>query len=838
VMETRHAAAVNYRVIGELLFNRVILVITQAYILGITAGKLWQSSSYGVYLLVTIVLLIAFTSARFSFIDYFKAVFILAAFTAGGAAFIFAQQPPAGGVLNYTGEPVYVEGTVVDEPIIYSDNVSYRLKVHSVETAEGKYLVPGSLLVRIYGDSAETYWFGEKLRVRGVIVEPSGLRNPGGFDYRYHLKSQGIDALIYPKASMVESLGTGELAKPVEAALRLRASLVKVIESNLPSPSDTLLTAILFGQRQRLPEQVADNFRRAGAGHLMAVSGLHVGLVAGLFLGLCRLCRLQGRAPLAIAVALVLAYAYMTGLRPSAVRAALMVSLAFGASILDRENDLPSAVAFAALTTLFFNPLLLFTVGFQLSYAATISLIYAYKPLVELPVFQRCPLLLRAPIAVTLAAQIGVLPLSIYYFHALPTTALVFNLCLIPLITFTVGLGLAGALTALVIPLAGELLIWASRPLLELMILITSYSNQPFMYITVRPPGTLTIFMIYGIMSVILLIYYLRPDNPEGGKASLLLSIKPLFLSVSAARGKARVWFLITLLFIFTVISWASLITSGSEKLIVTFIDVGQGASALIETPCGTVILVDAGGEPSYRGDPGAVGERIILPFLNYKGIRSIDMAIITHPHEDHFGGFIPLVERLQVKHLLVSPIQGGSDYYEDLLEKVISEGTVIQPVGAGQTWLCKSGTMLEIIAPPQTLHIGTNSDFNNNSVVFILRYEEVNMLFTGDIEDIAVKDMLKNNSDLRSNLLLIPHHGGYLETMPALLEAVEPDVAVIQVGNNSFGHPHPYTISVLESTGTAIYRNDHHGAIIAETDGRVLNIYVTERDYAVAVGQ
>ncbi len=837
-MKTERATAVYYRVIGERFFNRFILVVTLSYILGITGGKLWQSSLYGVYLLSILILLTVFTAARFKFIDCFKAVLILAAFTAGGAAFIFAQQSPAGGVLNYTGEPVYVEGTVVDEPIFYSDNITYRLKVHSVETADGRFSVPGTLLVRVYGDSAETYWFGEKLRVRGVIVEPKGLRNPGGFDYRYYLKSQGIDALVYPKASMVESLGTGELAKPVEVALRLRSSLVKVIESSLPSPSDALLTAILFGQRQRLPEQVADNFRRAGAGHLMAISGLHVGLVAGLFLGVCRLFRLQGRVPLVVAIFLVLAYAYMTGLRPSAVRAALMVSLAFGALILDRENDLPSAVAFAALATLFFNPLLLFTVGFQLSYAATLSLIYVYKPLIKLSILQRCPLLLRAPVAVTLAAQIGVLPLSIYYFHALPTTALLFNLCLIPLVTFTVGLGLAGAVTALAIPSVGELIVWASRPLLELMLLITSYSTLPFMYITVRPPGTGTLFIIYGIMSAILLIYYLRLDHFKGGKASLLISFKPLFPLVPAARRKARIWFLIALLFVFTVISWASLLTADSGKLTVTFIDVGQGASALIETPCGTVILVDAGGEPSYRGDPGAVGERIILPFLRYKGIRQIDMAIITHPHEDHFGGFIPLVERLSIEHMLVSPVQGGSDHYEDLLEKALSGGTVIQQASAGQTWSCKGGTMLEIIAPPHTLYRGTSSDLNNNSVVFILRYGEVKMLFTGDIEDTAVKDMLKNNSNLRSDLLLIPHHGGYLETMPALLEAVKPDAAVIQVGNNSFGHPHPYTLAALEKFGTAVYRNDRHGAIIVETDGKVFNIYLTEQDFAVAVGQ
>jgi competence protein ComEC len=832
VIETERAAILNYRVIGEQLFNRFILVITLSYILGICGGKLWQSSLYSVFLLGALLLLLVVTAVRLSLIDFYKAALLLAAFAAGGAAFIFAQLPQAGGVLHYAGEPVYIEGTVVDEPIFYSDNVSYRLRVHTVETAEDRYISSGILLVRVYGNSTENYRFGEMLRIRGVIVEPKGLRNPGGFDYRYHLKSQGVDALIYPKASMVESLGKGELAKPVEAALRVRAGLVEVIESSLPAPSDALLTAILFGQRQKLPDQVADNFRRAGAGHLMAVSGLHVGLVAGLFLGLCRLFRLQGRFPLVIAIILVLAYAYLTGLRPSAVRAALMASLAFGALILDRENDLSSAVAFAALITLFFNPLLLFTVGFQLSYAATLSLIYAYKPLVELAVFQRCPVMLRAPVAVTLAAQIGVLPLSIYHFNALPTAAILFNLCLIPLITFTVGFGLAGAFTAMFIPYAGELLLWASRPLLELMLLITSYSNLPFMYLNVNPPGPVTLFVIYVMMGLTLLIYYLRPRYPEGEKASLSHIFKPLFPQLR----KARMWFYIALLIAFTVVIWANVIVPHPGKLTVTFIDVGQGAAALIEAPCGAVILVDAGGEPAYRGDPGAVGERIVLPFLRYRGIRNIDLAIVTHPHEDHFGGFLPVIDQLNVKLMLVSPVQGGSDYYEELLEKAFSGGTVIEQASAGQTWSLRCGTVLEIIGPPQRLHRGTSSDLNNNSIVFILSYKEVKMLFTGDIEDAAVKDLLSSNFDLSSDLLLIPHHGGYLESMPALLESVKPGSAVIQVGQNSFGHPHPYVLSALEESGAAVYRNDYHGAIIVDTDGTGLDIYTI--GHYVAVGQ
>src|SRR5690606_4079582 len=156
----------------------------------------------------------------------------------------------------------------------------------------------------------------------------------------------------------------------------LRSRMVAVIEKNLPSPEAELLAGILFGQRSRLPEDIQDNFTSSGTGHLLAVSGLHVGLVAALILGLWRRLGLRGKLPLFLAIVLTLGYAYLTGMRPSALRAAVMLSFALGAQLLDRDRDLPTAIGLAALVTLALNPLHLFTVGFKLSYAATLGIIY------------------------------------------------------------------------------------------------------------------------------------------------------------------------------------------------------------------------------------------------------------------------------------------------------------------------------------------------------------------------------------------------------------------------------------------------------------------------------
>ncbi len=811
--------------------GRIFVILVLAYISGIVAVRFFVEGMSGVYWLTGILLLFVIVGLYFKAIDLYRAILVLIVAAAGGIAFLSAVQYPAGGLLSYTDFPLYIEGTVIDEPLVYDDYTAYRLKIEVLETKEGRFVVPGTLQVKIYGSENESYWFGERLRMRGVISEPRGQRNPGGFDYRFYLRSQGIDAQVAPKAALVSSLGQGDLNFLTVSALKLRSAMAGAINKTLPSPSAELLTAILFGQRHRLPEEVEHNFRRAGVGHLMAVSGLHVGLAAALILALWRRLKMQGRLPLILAIVLVFAYAYLTGMRPSALRAAIMVSTALAALLLDREQDLPTNVAFAALVTLFINPLLLFTIGFQLSYAATLTLIYAYRPLEHLLKSMRCPAILRPPLAITLAAQVGVMPLCLYYFHYIPTGAVLFNLLLLPLIGIVIGLGLSGALVSISFPFFGDLLLWASRPLLEIMLFITGLSARPGFYIALYPPGIHLLIMFYISLGALLFVYY-RCSEPAGEEEHR--SIFNVFLGSRHKLFPHKLYrrrFTAGILLILAVILiWSGILFPQQKPLKVTFIDVGQGAAAMIETPCGKVIMVDGGGEPAYRGEPGEIGKRVLLPLIRHQGIRNIDLAVISHPHEDHFGGFIPLVEEITIKRFLISPAPGESIYYDQLLEQAMLNGIAISAVRPGQIWSCGHDLLLEVIAPPEQLFKGTKSDLNNNSIVLMLHYKEVRFLFTGDIEDAAVEKLLRERAALKADLLLVPHHGGFLAAMPAFLEAVQPSLAVIQVGRNSFGHPHLFVISSLEEAGVEIYRTDHHGAVIIETDGIELKVTTTEQ--------
>ncbi len=815
----------------EAISNRFLLTLALYYCTGIVIAYLWIVRFTVPLWPLMAVLVISLLAYYYRVFTVDKAVLLLITLAAGVAAFYYAFLPSNQSIIEFTGSPAYLEGTIIEEPVYHEEYSVYNLEIEMVETGGEKYHLNGVIQVRVYGDGEERYWYGERLGVRGTIVEPRGMRNPGGFDYQFYLRSQGIDALIYTDSTRVSSHGTGHANYLAESAIRLRINMAENIIAALPSPSAELLVAILFGQRHYLPAEVEDNFRRAGAGHLMAVSGLHVGLVAALVLGLWSLLNLRGRLPLVVAIILVFAYAYLTGLRPSALRAAIMVSLALGAMLLDREHDLPTAVSFAALITLFINPLLLFSIGFQLSYAATLVIVYGYKPVERLLNRLYVPGILTGPMAVTIAAQLGVLPLCLYYFHHLPVAALLFNIILLPLIAFIVGLGLAGAATGMIFTALGEIMLWAAYPLLEAMIFITALARKDFLYQAVFPPGITMLVSYYLLLFLVLRFYYQGYSNQEVLKESLAEKFsRPRVYIRSKVSWLKPATLVILGLTLAVIINLASILYPGQKDLRVTFIDVGQGAAALIEAPCGMAIMVDAGGRPAYLGCPGEVGEKVVLPLLRRQGIKRLDLAVITHPHEDHYGGFIPIVESMPISTAFVSQLDGGADYYTALIENIFKTGALVYEVKAGQTWLCCDKLMLEVIHPGERLLTGTRSDLNNNSIVFKMNYKAVSFLFTGDIEEAGVNYLFRNDQCLEADLLLIPHHGGYMESMPQFLEAVNPLAAVIQVGVNSFGHPHPYVINALDDKEIPVYRNDQHGAVIIETDGSDFKITTMEQ--------
>jgi len=266
------------------------------------------------------------------------------------------------------------------------------------------------------------------------------------------------------------------------------------------------------------------------------------------------------------------------------------------------------------------------------------------------------------------------------------------------------------------------------------------------------------------------------------------------------------------------------------KKLRVTFLDVGQGDSAVIETPSGKVVVIDGGGIPSDPSAPEAgtdPGTRIVVPFLRSRGISTIDLLIATHPDDDHVQGLRAVTERLAVRAALDSGLSAvpGSPM-EQLRAAWKARGITVHTAKRGQSFDLGGGVRLEILHPTEPLLSGTRSDDNNNAIVARLVYGKARILFTADAEGEAEESLLKSGLDLSADVLKVGHHGSRGSTSARFLRAVSPKMAVLSCGRkNRFGHPHQETLTRLQQSHVQPFRTDQQGAILLETEGRQLSL-------------
>ncbi len=277
--------------------------------------------------------------------------------------------------------------------------------------------------------------------------------------------------------------------------------------------------------------------------------------------------------------------------------------------------------------------------------------------------------------------------------------------------------------------------------------------------------------------------------------------------------GRLSTKALVAGLAIVVLLVWMAAFSLPDGKLHVTFLDVGQGDAIFIQTPRGQKILVDGGPSPTIL--LAALGRRV--PFWE----RTIDLVVLTHPHDDHVSGLIPVLERYKVKAFLDGGQEHPTPTYTRCLELVQEKDIPYQLGRAGMQIQLGQRLRMQILHPQGEFLSGTHSDVNNNSIVLRLAYGPISFLLTGDVEEEAEAVLLSSNEDLASTILKSPHHGSETSLHPRFLEAVHPQLAVIQVGaDNEFGHPALTTLAKLEEHGVAVRRTDQNGTVEVVSDG------------------
>ncbi|MDH7569268.1 MAG: DNA internalization-related competence protein ComEC/Rec2 [Armatimonadota bacterium] len=698
----------------------------------------------------------------------------------------------------WAGRRIEVTGVVTDEPQQTAQGGwMHRVRVTAVQHRGKKHRLSALLLLRT--SAKRRIPAGHLVRASGWLRPVRGRVNFGSFDYARYAARQHLYHTMAARDPFVRDLGPAGSA-PWNLALSLRERIVQVHQQALPAEDAALLNSILFGSRATpVSDSIERDFRRSGLTHLLVASGTQVTAFVGLFLLLRYACFLPAWSVALLALCGACLYGAMAGGGPAIARAGVMaVAFALGRAM-GRAVDFLSALALAAVLLMWVQPAVLFDLGFQLSFAAVWGLAvlqpWLAKHLSFLPSFTR--LLASASIA----AQLATAPLLAYHLCQVTPVGVVANLAAVPLAGLLLVGGTVGALVGVVSPAASYLVDTLNLPLLAAL--------RGTAWVCARLPGAH--------------FWVTPPSLASTACCFLTLAALPHLTRQRLARcwanKTARLTATAAAAFCFGWLAASSLLPG--RTLTITFFDVGQGDSILVQGPSGRTLLVDGGGAD---GDRGAFGERVLLPALLHRGARRLHAVLATHSHADHVGGLKSVVSELPVASLWYNGFPGDTPEMDALEEAAARRSLSLRVARAGTAWMLDVGTRVTVLHPPADLVEAPNP--NAGSVVLRIDYGDASFLLTADADHEVEEALLLRENGEPTDVLKVAHHGSASASSQTLLQALRPRLAVISVGaDNLYGLPSPQALTRLLGSGALLFRTDEDGAVEVVTDGATLRV-------------
>ncbi len=709
-------------------------------------------------------------------------------------------------------ESVLLTGIVSDLPDHDSARIRFTLMSKFIAARETLF-TEGDFLVTItksrYDTSDLRIKPGDLLVLKGSISEPPGSRNDGEFDYRRYLFLKGIYKTFRVYGFSNVTLQSQENLDFVMQKIIYPSKIFSIncVERQSRGDEAEFLKGLVVGDRSDISDEVKRDFMDAGVSHLIAVSGLNVAyLILSLSL-LLSVFRLNNTFKLIVILIFLIYYCMLTGNTASIVRASIMGGLALVSFRMQRKSQFYNIVGVSACLILLYDSRLLFDAGFILSFAATVSMVWIYEKLDKhfvSGIFEnenRTARILRnilAAFLITFAAQAGTLPITASYFGKISLISLIVNIVAVPLANLSLAIGFMQISFSLISESVASLAAETNNLLLSVQLFIIRQSASI--------PGSsfyieeLTGLQIAGIYFCILLVVT---------SANLKAFLLRLFISV------------------IMVTTLKSDFYSKKNELSVTMLDAGQGDCIVIQTPDDKNIVVDCGNSTNSFD----IGEKTLAPFLRRKGVSEIDLLILTHNHADHIGGAAYIIENFRVRTLVYSSNGIKQPMASGIFEKASSKNVKMHEAEAGD-FIDGAGEVRIYLLFPElnqnAVFSGEMQDnLNNSSVVFLLKYKEAEILFTGDIEAEAEKYLVeKYGTFLSSDVLKSAHHGSKTSSTSEFLSIVVPEAVTISCGiNNKFGHPSSEVLKRYRHTGAEIYRTDLNGGITIVTDGSTFNI-------------
>lgn len=621
------------------------------------------------------------------------------------------------------------------------------------------------------------------------------------------------------------------------------------------SPADAgLMDAMVIGEDSFIHRSTRVNFQKSGTYHLLVVSGMNVSILAFVTFWFLKRLRVGEIAASAITVMLIICYALLTDLGSPVWRATLMLTVYLGARLLYRERSMVNAIGAAALGIMVFDPRTLFGASFQLTFLSAWLVAGVGIPILErttlpyskgarsldalgydyglAPRVAQFRLDLRM-IATRLARFVGG---AVAKFTVAGITRLALGCGDALLISAVMQVGLALPMAfyfhrATVVGLPANMLV---IPLMELLMptAILALSLSYISAMLARMPAFIAGIAIQGIAETVHWLGGLRVADARvatPGFFVILISVMALAFALFLTRKSP--WFACMCMAALGASAfWIAAVPPRPQVkagvLEMTAIDVGQGDSILVVSPEGRTLLIDAGGLPYWMNSELDIGEDVVSPYLWSRGLRDLDVVAITHAHSDHIGGMGAILTNFRPRELWI-----GVNSPSPELQKLLEQARVLKiPVishKAGEI-LDLGGASIRILAPLSATEINS-SHRNDESLVMKISHGGTSVLLEGDAEKQTEKQIVEELP--QADLLKVAHHGSATSTIPELLSAVHPRLAVISVGSrNVYGHPRPEVLNRLQASKVATYRTDFNGATTFYLDGKDVIPSIPER--------
>lgn len=783
--------------------------------------------------------LVSHLSHRSSKITHAACLFALTFSGIAVSAFRPAAQKPSLSVPDNV--PAIFEGCVVDPALVAADRERFTLELAPGARAQVSLFSKSEFPDLPYGTSVE---------FQGKVRQSHNYNDPGTFDSVHYLARQRIYWAASADASSV-NVHTGRCGNRFAGFIfAIRSAALRRLDALYATDAyaNGMMQAVLIGATAKLDRMWTEDYRSTGTFHALVISGSHVAVLAAVLLFFLRICAIPRGPAIFLTILAAWLYAGVTGWQAPVLRSAAGMSLYGIGRIFYREGRLLNILAAVALIFVVADPEQLFDASFQLSFLAvaligafvapfidktsgplsrglseladvkkdirlepkaaqfrvemrllirTLELVFAWPERLArgfIVFVSRVCLYFWDVFITSFFIQIGLALPMIVYFHRMSFSGLSANAIVVPVLSAIVPLGfLAIGLNS---PVLAHFCAWLLSVAREAVSLHAHF--EPDWRI---PPPPIWLGALF-VIALVVAAWRGRSIWTRG------------LAWVSAAAALAAI----------VVHPFAPAVEKGKFEL--TVIDVGQGDSLLASFPQGPLMLIDAGGVPSFGRSrkPGIdIGEDVVSPYLWSRSIKHLDIVAMTHAHEDHMGGMRAVLRNFRPRELWTGAIQESTEW------KSVRETAAQLHIPIRQRWRGEAfdlgGTKVEVLAPGPD-YVPDDKPKNDDSLVMRIRFGQNSFLLTGDMEKRIENELADAGLLEHDDVLKVGHHGSRTSSSPALLDIEKPAFGIVSVGfDNSYGHPHPATVGALNERHVAVYRTDEVGLVRVISDGRRLRI-------------